>query len=789
MTQVAEDDVAEDDETAEEKRAKQSKARTQRTPQPPQRERSSKSRRSPTQSDKSRHRLTAQTNHQTMPATKKKTPVKPNSSKKRQTRLNFGPQTTRTTRQSTANASQQTQAARLAELETNADEETSDSSTVVKTSSPRASRSKIAVAIDTSRKPVAPVHETDEEDDDDEPIVNTLRRRGQKQVKPEDDTTVKAPKNELVSSQTVADHSDADGDALITPLRRKRVEKVNLVSSDDEDEEDVVTPGRRLVKRLRSVGRTGKAVEKTDEDEDSDSDDDVITPAHKRRRNNDRPADVVEPRSRSGSPSESDSDGDVVITPGSKRRRALGSRNRESGPGASFLRTAKARTLGAFNPDADADSDSLKKPTTKRRTLKPRKSAGADDSDADSDLELLPPLAGERPVGATTDDDLESDTELAANTPVLTSRTRGPRKKNPRQSALAKLLKDRSRKAGLSSPGGNCSDRSSEFSDSDDEERTKKIHIIPSGSDEDGDEDGNGDEDEESDGEAFPTGDLDADIPDFVVDDDEGSLIGSPGDVEIPLEFTSASHANNRSQFLIYASYLLRHLLFPELTTKDVRARNAEHRLNQMVMGLNNSVIMSGAWRPEFTRAMKERPNKEVHHFAISSGHCDACNRNNQHCKQSLQFTGKRYDPETLEDLSESEDEAEFDRNGEKLAPESRVWVLGSSCYRRAKEAHTLAHWKKELREWVQGEMIRRKVVSQDGENNIEREEDMDDEEKETVGYNIAAELETELDALYDDFKNTIKAAEEAMVSAFHLGRERIPERIPGAWTEGSMGV
>ncbi|KAI5792126.1 hypothetical protein FPQ18DRAFT_334876 [Pyronema domesticum] len=702
-----------------------------------------------------------------MPATKKKTPVKPNSSKKRQTRLHFAPQTTRTTRQSTANASQQTQAARLTESEINADEDTDDSSTVVKTSSPGASRSKIAVVIQTPRKSVAPVHETDKDDDDDEPVVNTLRRRGQKQVKPKDDI-VKAPKNELVSSQTVADHSDADGDALITPLRRKRVEKVNLVSSDDEDEEDVVTPGRKLVKRRRSVGRAGKAVEKTDEDKDSDSDDDVITPANKRRRNNDRPANFVEPRSRSGSPSESDSDSDVVITPGPKRPRALGSLNRKPGPGAGFLRTG---TLGAPNPDADADSDSdsLKKPTTKRRTLKPRKSAGADDSDADSDLELLPPLAGERPVGATTDDDLESDTELAANTPVLASRTRGPRKKNPRQSALAKLLKDRSRKAGLSSPGGNCSDRSSKFSDSDNE-RTKKIHIIPSGSDEDGDEDGNGDENEESDGEAFPTGDLDADIPDFVVDDDEGSLIGSPGDVEMPLEFTSASHANNRSQFLIYASYLLRHLLFPELTMKDVRVRNAEHRLNQMVMGLNNSVIMSGAWRPEFTRAMKERPNKEVHHFAISSGHCDACNRNNQHCKQSLQFTGKRYDPETLEDLSESEDEAEFDRNGEELAPESRAWVLGSSCYRRAKEAHTLAHWKKELREWVQGEMIRRKVVSQDGENNIEGEEDMDDEEKETVGYNIAAELETELDELYDDFKNTIKAAEEAMNPANFRG-------------------
>ncbi|KAI5819549.1 hypothetical protein BZA77DRAFT_304325 [Pyronema omphalodes] len=703
-----------------------------------------------------------------MPATKKRTPVKPNSSKKRQTKLNFAPQTTRTTRQSTANASQKTQASSLAELETNnADEETSDSDTVVvKTSSPRTSRSKIKVVINTPRKPVAvaPLHETDEEDDDDEPVTTSVRRRGKKQVKPEDDTTIKSQKNELVSSQTVADHSDADGDALITPLRRKRVRKVNLVSSDDEDEEEdedeeaVVTPGRRLVKRSRGVSKAGKAVGKnTDSDSDageaSDSDsDDVITPARKRRRNNARPAAVAadtsdtEPHRRSGSSPESDS-------------------------------------------DSDSDSDIVITPGPKRRILKPKKSGGAADAldAADSDLELLPPPSGGNPDDASTTDeeDLESDTELAKNTPVLESRTRGPRKKNPRQTALAKLLKDRSRKAGLSSPGGNCSDGSSEFSnsddDDDDDERNKKIHIIPSDSDLSSDANTAEDKDRNNENnllsdssETYPTGDLDADIPDFIVDDSDGSFLGSPADVEIPLEFTSASHASNRTQFLIYASYLLRHLLFPMLTTKDTRARNAEHRLNQLVIGLNNSVIISGAWRPEFTRALKERPNKEIRHFFITTGHCDACNRNNQHCKHSLQFTGRRYDPDTLEDLSDTEDEEEVDRNGEELAPESKVWVLGSSCYRRAKEAHTLAHWKKELREWVKAEMVRRKVVTEDGENNIENLEEMEDEEKERVGLNIAKELEVELDSLYDDFRNTIKAAEEAMVSFFHLRPERI---------------
>jgi len=279
----------------------------------------------------------------------------------------------------------------------------------------------------------------------------------------------------------------------------------------------------------------------------------------------------------------------------------------------------------------------------------------------------------------------------------MKSRTRNAgsssKKKTSRQKKLAILRAERERRnnGGLSSPIPNSNDSDAEDEEEDDDED---------------DDDGLG---------SHLFGDLNADLPDFVVEDGEDDLLGAPDDVEMPLEFTSASHASNSEQFQIYVEYLIHDILFPGFITKDARVTNAIHRLETKVSGLNESVIKSAAWRPEFTRAMKARPKMEIS-TCHPMNHCDACNRNNQNCTEKVQFTGRRYDKDTLDDLDTDEDGETQDSNGESLAPEDAVFALGSHCFLRTKSAHTLSHWKKELKDWVSDALVRGGYIDEDGD-------------------------------------------------------------------------
>jgi hypothetical protein len=192
-------------------------------------------------------------------------------------------------------------------------------------------------------------------------------------------------------------------------------------------------------------------------------------------------------------------------------------------------------------------------------------------------------------------------------------------------------------------------------------------------------------------------GDLDAELEDFIEEDDGvNGLIGAP-DVQIPLEFTSASRASNSTNFRVYAEYLIYDTLFPSEFRKNEHVINAVKRLNDAVSTFGDSVAESGAWKAEYIRALKARPRLVRTKFSMPEPHCDACNRRNQNCTDKVKFTGRQYNMDTLEDLSSDEDE-ELNETGEQMSPEDRVFYLGWTCLVRTENAHALAHWRKALK-------------------------------------------------------------------------------------------
>ena len=265
------------------------------------------------------------------------------------------------------------------------------------------------------------------------------------------------------------------------------------------------------------------------------------------------------------------------------------------------------------------------------------------------------------------------------------------------------------------------------------------------GTDSDGDDhDHSRDDAGEEDGEAYLRGDLDADLEDFIIKDTPADLLGAPdddaagSDAAVPLQVTAASHASTRTQFQIYAEWLVCDSLFPGLVVCDAKVANALRRLQDRVAGLNQLVVTSSAWTPAFTRALRARPGLRIAPCP-STGHCDACNRNRQHCTHSVRFTGRRYDHVSLDDLTSEADDAEDandadgldnpddpddandtddpdDTTGEPRVRESAAFALGSSCFRRARSAHVLAHWRKELHDWLCAALVRSGVLREGGD-------------------------------------------------------------------------
>ncbi|KAF8534552.1 hypothetical protein BDD12DRAFT_410451 [Trichophaea hybrida] len=554
-----------------------------------------------------------------------------------------------------------------------------------------------------------------------EVVILTPRKQGNTQIAPiliDETSEDEVPIQNSRTAPILVDDNTEDEEPIQSSGKRRRPSRP-VVLDDDENESDAM-PVIQLLQRNREAPKEVTFASAVDGEgaiaEGSESD---ATPRARRKR-----LKSLGEEEDDGD----DDDDDDIISPATKRMRKLttmlGGKSQEQPMEQSHSHEDEDEAPSSTHvepPESEVDPEI--------------RSAHGGGSDTD-DLEILPPTT------ATAEDEsgMGSDYELALETPTMKSRTRyagsSNKKNTSRQKTLAIMRAERERRnnSGMSSPLPNNNN-----SDAEDEEE---------------------DYDEESTSHLYE--DLNANLPDFVVEDEEDDLLGAPDDVEMPLEFTSASHASNREQFKVYVEFLIHDVLFPGLVTRDSRVINAIHRLDTYVSGLNDSVIKSGAWRPAFTRAMKARP-KLITSTCFPIDHCDACNRNKQSCTNKVQFTGKRYDRDTLDDLSSDEDEETQDSNGEALEPEDTLFALGSHCFLRTKSAHVLSHWKKELKGWVSDALVRGGYIDEDGDIADDGVTDMNDQEKGEWGRDVCEVLNDNIDELYYDFDMTIKTARESM--------------------------
>ncbi|KAF2705917.1 hypothetical protein K504DRAFT_493759 [Pleomassaria siparia CBS 279.74] len=371
-----------------------------------------------------------------------------------------------------------------------------------------------------------------------------------------------------------------------------------------------------------------------------------------------------------------------------------------------------------------------------------------EEEEEQSDSEEDVPRKTKRPeVDPQEQEDLEDDLEFLQSSPPAAKaglRSRYTRPLTQREKTLEALKRKRGSTGGEPSSSATTPGRKRAIvlSDSDDSE----LEVI---AEEDSDveedelnEDEDDEEEDESDGAVTPeTNALDMfheDVNDVEFIDDDGNIpIGAPSDhASIPIEFTALSRAKPRELFKYAVEWMVHKKINPAFPRDDEIYTLTFRKLDDEVNGLANSKFSSSIWAPDFTRALRARPNillNELgeHLKAVMSPHCEACNRKTHPASWEISLTGSPYNKDTLEPItadsdsdsdsdssasSSSSNDSEANLNGEKptynatgerIPPESKTFTLGSTCKANAQMAHTLHHWRYHLNSWVVDYLVR----------------------------------------------------------------------------------
>lgn len=176
-----------------------------------------------------------------------------------------------------------------------------------------------------------------------------------------------------------------------------------------------------------------------------------------------------------------------------------------------------------------------------------------------------------------------------------------------------------------------------------------------------------------------PNEDLDRYEDDFVLQDDEEQL-GVPTGLEgMPLEFTRHRYKQPREYFKDVVEWMVHNKLNPKFNREDEVYQLAFMKLNDEAKGRAGSHYVSAVWNIDFKRALEARPEMDTVPFPPSEfRNCDACNRTKHPASFDIRFRGDPYYLETLDPVSEDEEDSDEegsgtrDRNGNTI-PESGV--------------------------------------------------------------------------------------------------------------------
>ncbi|KAF2652234.1 hypothetical protein K491DRAFT_605340 [Lophiostoma macrostomum CBS 122681] len=423
---------------------------------------------------------------------------------------------------------------------------------------------------------------------------------------------------------------------------------------------------------------------------------------------------------------------------------------------------AKSRRQRASSfevPDNEVDmeeSEDEAAPQSSRRQRHTRQATDSHEDGEEDGEEAAPRTPGRRLTRRKPKQDRQEQEDLAEDLDFLQSSPPGKnaptssssKPQNERQKALA-ALKRRRAAAEPSSSATPGRSRAVVLSDTDADSDLEIIHeekeVESDKISDDMDED---DDDEHSPNALAVFREVEGD-EDFI-DDDPDELIGAPAaETSLPLQFSSISRAKPRELFKYAVEWMVQKKINPAFSIDDEIYDLTFRKLDDEVGTLANSKFSSSVWTKDFTRALRARPDVMIDEIgkglrALEMAHCEACNRKTHPATWNMSFSGKPYHKETLEPLGDDDDEsssdtdsdsslsshdsasnptepATYDAQGELIAPESRIFTLGSTCKANAQMAHTLHHWRYHLNSWVvdylvrQGHCTPEKLVERDG--------------------------------------------------------------------------
>lgn len=530
---------------------------------------------------------------------------------------------------------------------------------------------------------------------------------------------------------------ETDHEEIVIRRKDKTGRKTTLESSDEEETE-----------RLK---RRGHAVPSESEEEDT------VAPRSKGRRqtktiaNTSRAEKAGRPRSQMELDlnvlSEDDEEDEAPITPKARRRTLKVAADESSNDGAP--RTAKKARRAKRCSSTSEDSD-------------------AKEEDAASDAEA---------------DELKEELAFLQSSPLGVSSTQN-KAKSAREKALEAMKK---RRAVNSDPPSSSATRKKPIVVESDSESGSDLEIIPEASEEDSDEEAGSDELEDTAHEVLYGIDEDEDEG-FINDDD--APIGVPAEHALPLQFSSVSNAKPRDLFKYAIDWMVQKKINPAFNSDDEIYEMSFRKLDDEVNALAGSKYHSSVWTAEFTRAIKARPEIVINDIdprtrAVMEPHCEACNRRSHPATFELSFTGQPYHKETLEPLaanaSDSDSESEpssdvsstgseealngekptFDAQGERIAPESKGFTLGSTCKANAQVAHTLYHWRYHLNSWVVDYLIRQGHCTPE---ELVRRDKLSQRKRQKIANKIVDEMDSagEIKKLYRMYKEQVNFAVEA---------------------------
>lgn len=258
--------------------------------------------------------------------------------------------------------------------------------------------------------------------------------------------------------------------------------------------------------------------------------------------------------------------------------------------------------------------------------------------------------------------------------------------------------------------------------------------------------------------------DLDQYEEDFVVEDEDEPL-GAPSLSEMPLEFTRYAHKKPIEHFKDAVEWMVHNRLNPAFPRDDPIYEVAVQKLDDEVRGLAGSKFMSAAWNVDFLSTLKAKPDiAYLDAHGLFEQHCEACNRSNHPAKFQLIFSGKPYNRQSLEDISDDEDEEDATQSQDgRFGPNEKAFYVGSTCCANAETSHALHHWRYALNQWVLEWLTRRGHTS--AEKIVERER-WSTKKRTQYANEVVDGMEDkgEVKMLHKEFKENLQAARDARV-------------------------